>query len=123
MVPHGATTHDYLPQAPERVGETLSSYMSHPLLLVWPGGSWASSAAATAPPQPPQPSQPDALPPPTVSLNLTSAQARSSVENMVGPTEVRCRVAPSRPQQRQRLPGVAPSSDQTRPSNQPPGPQ
>ena len=84
MVPHGATTHDYLPQAPERVGETLSSYMSHPLLLVWPGGSWASSAAATAPPQPPQPSQPAAQPPPTVSLNLTSAQVRSLVENKVG---------------------------------------
>ena len=84
MVPRGATTHDYLPQAPERVGETLSSYMTHPLRLVWPGGSWASSAAATAPPQPPQPSPPAAQPPPTVSLNLTSAQARSLVGNKVG---------------------------------------
>ena len=80
MVPHRAA-HDYLLQAPERVGETLSSYMTHPLLVVWPGGRWASRAAATAPPQLPQPLQPAAQPPPTVSLNLTSAQARRIVES------------------------------------------
>ena len=28
--------------------------MTHPLVLVWPGGRWASRAAAAAPPQPPR---------------------------------------------------------------------
>ena len=78
-------------QAPERVGATLSSYMSHPLELVWPGGSWASvrqsapADTARAPP-PPLPSVAQAAQAaqaalPTVALNLTSAQAGGLVES------------------------------------------
>ena len=77
-------------QAPERVGATLSSYMSHPLELVWPGGSWASvrqsapaDSARAPPPPPPPPSVAQAAQAalPTVALNLTSAQAGGLVES------------------------------------------
>ena len=69
------------------MGATLSSYMSHPLELVWPGGSWASEMAsapahtARAPPPPPPPPSVAQAALPTVALNLTSAQAGGLVKS------------------------------------------
>ena len=70
------------------MGATLSSYMSHPLELVWPGGSWASvrqgvpaDSARAPPPPPPSVAQAAQAALPTVALNLTSAQAGGLVES------------------------------------------
>ena len=79
--------HGTLLQAPDRVGETLSGYLSYPLAVVWPDGKWA------APPQSPAAPQPS--PQPVVSLNLTSLQAGR--DDLVNAARQLCEIGISTP--------------------------